>query len=380
MYNNIDKDFTLYCKCSLTRNKRGNIPKKSGIYCFRNNINGKCYIGQAINIRTRITQHLWALKKNKLPYLIYKAFNKYGISNFSLYIIEEDVSRDSLNDREVYWIKHFNSLAPNGYNLTTGGGQAFEISEETREKFRQKNCKKVIAYNYKCGYYLECKSRKQMSRILKEMGFNITRWNIGDSIRHRSYSGDFVFAESVPGIWEIIKNKKLPASITIYLYNTETSEYSPEFKSCVDATDYIKQTGVKIGDSHIRVALTNKNTKVKQFLIAKSVEELENLVKNYRQHKFIFCYNSYTGKMTKYISKTDASKQTGCCLADVCKCVSGKQLSSKGYSFGYTQIDCLERITKKLETTILEGYNVLKKRKVFNNNYRELIMKTKYLD
>lgn len=374
---NNDKDFNNYCKYSLTKNKRGMIPRTSGIYCFKNNINGKCYIGQAINIRTRINQHLSALKKNNLHYLIYRAFNKHGIENFSLYIIEENISRDLLNERETYWIKYFNSLAPTGYNLTAGGGQPTEISDEIREKFKKHHCKKVIAYNYKCGYYIECKSRKQMSKILKERGFNISRWNVGDAIRHHSYSGDFVFAESVPEIWEIIRTKKLPKDISIYLYNTETSEYSPMFRNCSEVTEYIQKTGVKIGDTHVCVAIKNNNTKIKQFLIADSLEKLQNLVIKYNNHKFIYCYNSFTGEMTKYTSPVEASKITGCCYTDICKCLKNQCAVSKGFFFGYTQIECLERAVKKLEIMVSEGYNVLKKRRVFNKNYRDLIMRTK---
>ena len=46
--------------------------------------------------------------------------NKYGLEHFYFIIIEE-VSNDSLNEREKFWIKFYNSLSPNGYNLTTGG-------------------------------------------------------------------------------------------------------------------------------------------------------------------------------------------------------------------------------------------------------------------
>lgn len=45
---------------------------------------------------------------------------KYGIDNFSLDILEEVKDSSQLNDREIYWIKYYNSYN-NGYNQTIGG-------------------------------------------------------------------------------------------------------------------------------------------------------------------------------------------------------------------------------------------------------------------
>lgn len=45
--------------------------------------------------------------------------NKYGISNFTFEIIEE-CDKQSLNEREIYWIEYYDSFH-NGYNMTIGG-------------------------------------------------------------------------------------------------------------------------------------------------------------------------------------------------------------------------------------------------------------------
>jgi group I intron endonuclease len=65
--------------------------------------------------------------------LIQKAFAAHGIKSFSFVVIEE-CNRELLNEREVFWIAHFDCMVPNGYNLTSGGGQGKFISEETRHK------------------------------------------------------------------------------------------------------------------------------------------------------------------------------------------------------------------------------------------------------
>ena len=44
----------------------------------------------------------------------------YPKENFNFEVIEE-VENSLLNEREIYWISFYNSLVPNGYNLTAGG-------------------------------------------------------------------------------------------------------------------------------------------------------------------------------------------------------------------------------------------------------------------
>jgi group I intron endonuclease len=114
-----------------------------GIYCFRNIINDKRYIGQHIgtNFEKRWRQH--KSKKNKCTGLK-NAINKYGIDNFDISIIElcyED--QDALNNLEIHYIEHFNSLAPNGYNLKTGGANGRPCAE-VRERSRNAQLGKHI--------------------------------------------------------------------------------------------------------------------------------------------------------------------------------------------------------------------------------------------
>lgn len=96
-----------------------------GIYLIKNKINGKCYVGQADNIERRWKEHKrhYKLEKHKNQ-LIYKAFNKYGIENFSFSIIEECLVEE-LDEKEIFYIDKYNTYAfkenSNGYNMTLGG-------------------------------------------------------------------------------------------------------------------------------------------------------------------------------------------------------------------------------------------------------------------
>lgn len=90
------------------------------IYKITNNVNGKIYIGQTIqNVKERFYQHCATkCSDSVLNMAIHRAIKKYGKSNFTIEVIEE-VDKDSLNDREKFWIEYYNSYN-NGYNSTRG--------------------------------------------------------------------------------------------------------------------------------------------------------------------------------------------------------------------------------------------------------------------
>ena len=87
-----------------------------GIYKITNQINGKSYVGQSIDIATRLRNHRTATD----DCAIHKAIRKYGVENFSFEIIEK-CEQSLLNEREIYWIDFYNTSAPNGYNIANGG-------------------------------------------------------------------------------------------------------------------------------------------------------------------------------------------------------------------------------------------------------------------
>lgn len=51
---------------------------------------------------------------------------KYGIENFQIEQIEEN-DNSILDEREKYWIQFYNSMIPNGYNMTFGGEGSIKI-------------------------------------------------------------------------------------------------------------------------------------------------------------------------------------------------------------------------------------------------------------
>lgn len=85
------------------------------IYVITNTITNEQYVGQSKDSNKRFKQHL--SEKDKLP--LHQAIQIFGKENFILTILERQI--ENYNEREQYWIKKLNTLAPNGYNKAQGG-------------------------------------------------------------------------------------------------------------------------------------------------------------------------------------------------------------------------------------------------------------------
>lgn len=92
------------------------------IVCFQSMA---CYIGQTSNFKNRIYEHFRQLKLNQ-HYNIHlqRAFNKYGQDGFYSEVIEKDISSDDIDNREKFWIAHFDSFN-NGFNQSPGGDLSY---------------------------------------------------------------------------------------------------------------------------------------------------------------------------------------------------------------------------------------------------------------
>ena len=100
----------------------------------------KSYIGQTIKtFEKRMSSHKWASSKlDKLDGCRYlnNAIRLHGWDNFTKEIIHE-CDEELLDAKEKECIEHYNTLAPNGYNLMIGGNSNKHYSEETKQKMRE---------------------------------------------------------------------------------------------------------------------------------------------------------------------------------------------------------------------------------------------------
>lgn len=107
---------------------------------------GKCYIGQSLNLEKRFKQYKHKACKNQN--FLYNALVKYGWENFKVDILwsttDDTNIVDILNDMEKDFIYLYDSIAPNGYNLRSGG-DFYELSQETKDKISKSKIGKKMS-------------------------------------------------------------------------------------------------------------------------------------------------------------------------------------------------------------------------------------------
>ena len=108
-----------------------------GIYCWRNKITNKYYVGQSTDIKHRIAQHKCAIGNPNYNQPLYQSFRQYGIENFEWKILEE-CTAEQLDEREIYWISKLNSYL-DGYNATSGGQGIYSGIGENNGRTKLKN-------------------------------------------------------------------------------------------------------------------------------------------------------------------------------------------------------------------------------------------------
>lgn len=125
-YENADLD-----KLRIIQENKG----KSGIYCFKNQLNGRCYIGSSVNLSRRFSEYYSiqflerALKSGNSA--ISLSLIKYGYSAFSLEILEYCEPSEAVL-REQYYLDLFQPE----YNIlkTAGSRAGHKHTEETKAK------------------------------------------------------------------------------------------------------------------------------------------------------------------------------------------------------------------------------------------------------
>lgn len=115
----------------------------SGIYCILNLINGKVYIGSAINVKSRWRQHKseLALSKHANRHL-QQSYNKYGVAAFEFLVLEHVTWKSDLIKREDCWIHLTNCCDPLcGYNICKKANSSLGVirSKATRLKISKGN-------------------------------------------------------------------------------------------------------------------------------------------------------------------------------------------------------------------------------------------------
>ncbi len=164
-----------------------------GVYCIKNKVNSKCYIGSTNDIAYRESMHFHKLKNNKhINKHLQNSYNKYGKDNFEFTIMEligeNEFTKEYLLEREQYYL---DTLRPEFNILTIAGSNlGFKHSNEVKRKISSKltgiskteEHKRHIQDSQKGRVFTEehkkklseaAKHRKKASRIVKIMIDNV---------------------------------------------------------------------------------------------------------------------------------------------------------------------------------------------------------------
>lgn len=98
---------------------------KNVIYAYKKKSSNKIvYVGQTNNLEYRHKQHIkydpYNSKNKEYNYPLSRGIRKYGENEYELIVLEDNLLQDQLNEREIYWIKFYDTYF-NGYNQSTGG-------------------------------------------------------------------------------------------------------------------------------------------------------------------------------------------------------------------------------------------------------------------
>lgn len=106
------------------------------IYCIRNKITGKCYIGETSkeDVAERWKQHTNLISRGKGCPALRDAVQKHGLENFDFKVLIICFDEDRF-DYERFYIAKYNCQVPNGYNILPGGigGAGFKGKKHTAE-------------------------------------------------------------------------------------------------------------------------------------------------------------------------------------------------------------------------------------------------------
>lgn len=276
------------------------VSTKPGIYCFTNLVNGKCYVGQALNLRRRFNKHINNFKTSRYDNPLYRAFTKYGLEKFNydvLEIIEDELDqtilKEKLDELEIKYISEKDSYC-DGYNQTKGGDggiTGYKFTEEQRKKLSESNKKVMTDGRYTIFVYDRQEDKFYEFVNMVEAGnvLNINTESIRSAKKYnRWYLGRYLFNEDK----NALKEKIITTEVHVYSedYLEDYYNYLKQFDSIS-----IKQVSEDLGITE--EAVKKRNQKLK----ALGYTDLP--FKSHNKIKYIEVTNTIDNTVTNYTIK-----------------------------------------------------------------------------
>lgn len=211
-------------------------PKKGYGFIYKyTSPSNKVYVGQTVNNLATRAKNIASGKGYKKCSVFWKAIQKYSFTNFKVEILEE-VLVSELNEKEKYYINYFNSVVPNGYNLTDGGNGGRTVD--------------VYVYSAQNGEFIEHYRSLSEASLMTEVPIE-TISAILSKRTNRRIAHNMTFTKTY---YDKINLDDLNRNnyIKIYVYDINGNFYK-DFNTITEASNYLK-----ISYSVIRRHLQNK--------------------------------------------------------------------------------------------------------------------------
>lgn len=259
------------------------------IYKITNKINNKVYIGQTTRELTkRFQEHTFPSSGSKA---IRDAMAKYGHDNFKIEELAQAASLDELNLLEERFVEELDSLAPNGYNLKSGGLKNIVFTEEVKEKMRQAKLGTTISEETRCKM-----SESHKQRFALDPSLTIAR------------------SEQSKVMWEDPEYRNNISEKRKEFWSDPEHRAVASEKAKANTTDELKK---QISEA-VKIALNTPETKAKMVEFYKT-----------QQREVI------RSDGVEFASIQDAAKVTGCHGSTIIKNIKGKYKSAGGFTWKY---------------------------------------------
>jgi group I intron endonuclease len=166
------------------------LSSNTAIYAIRNTLDGKFYIGSAVNANARCNQHRSDLRKNKHDNsYLQKAWNKHGGDwNFQFLLIEL-CDKSILIEREQWWMDITQSYKRDkGYNIRTlaENNTGLKHSDESKRKLSklklgisvhtEESKKRIGDFNRNKQVSLETRLKRSDTLFARQVNRNLEKW------------------------------------------------------------------------------------------------------------------------------------------------------------------------------------------------------------
>lgn len=145
--------------------------QKYTVYRLRCVTSGKDYVGQTkYTPEKRFKKHVQKALSNtdkQQCRALNNAIRLYGVESFTIETVDGNCTKENIDEKEIEYIAKFNTLAPNGYNLTRGSSFRVENwSDESKNKLSD-------AVRKNCDYDLPRNVVEIKNHIRGEYGFRV---------------------------------------------------------------------------------------------------------------------------------------------------------------------------------------------------------------